>query len=891
LKKLFIPEAIQTSAMDCGPASLKALLEGFGIRASYGRLREACQTDVDGTSIDQIEDAARQLGLDATQVMLPIDHLFAPEADSLPAIVVVRQPNGSTHFVVAWRQHGPWVQLMDPAVGRRWARASQLSRDVYEHAQAVPAEAWRGWAETDSFLKPLRGRLKRLGVRPGGLVEEALRDPGPGALARLDAATRMTDRLVRAGALARGREAERFLSAKDVEIAEEYWSAGLNPDGTVQMRGAVLVQAQGRLKERTTPLSPELAAALSERPSRPGADLLRALREDGVVAPGLVVAGLAAAAAGVAIEAVLLRGFFDLGRELATAGQRAAALGALLAFATALLLVEFQLGKSVLRIGRRLEARLRLKFLEKIPRLTDRYFQSRPISDMGERCHNVHMLRQGPELAAAFLRSVLGMAMTVAAIGWLYPESLGAAAAVAAIAIGIPLLGQPALAERDLKVRSHSGALTRYYLDALLGLTAIRAHAAEQAIRGEQVTLLGEWARAGFALQRTAVTIEGLQFTLSLAASVWLVWTRLAHGGDPGSMLLLIYWVLNLPVMGEEAAQAVWQYPMQRNTALRLLEPLGAPEEAEAARGAAVARAPHIRLDGVTVRAAGITILENVSVEIASGEHLAIVGSSGAGKSSLVGLLLGWHRAAAGSVTVDGRPIEVESLRPHTAWVDPQVQLWNKSLFDNLRYGAGESAAGIDEVLDAAELRSVLRRLPDGLQTALGEGGGLVSGGEGQRVRLGRAMMRREVRLVILDEPARGLDRGRRRVMIERARERWRGATLLCITHDVEDTAGFERVLVVERGGIVEDGSPAELAEMAGSRYRTLLDAEDAVRRGLWAAASWRRLWVEGGKVEEKGAGAASRLGAGGRGPGAGDLPRRGLGDGAPLRGSGAHAD
>jgi ATP-binding cassette subfamily B protein len=875
LKRLFIPEAIQTSAMDCGPASLKALLEGFGIRASYGRLREACQTDVDGTSIDQIEDAARQLGLDATQVMLPIDHLFAPEAESLPAIVVVRQPNGSTHFVVAWRQHGPWVQLMDPAVGRRWARASQLARDVYEHAQAVPPEAWRGWAGTDSFLKPLRGRLKRLGVRPGGLVEEALRDSGPGALARLDAATRMTDRLVRAGALARGREAERFLGAKDVEIAEEYWSAGLNPDGTVQMRGAVLVQAQGRLKERTTPLSPELAAALAERPSRPGADLLRALREDGVVAPGLVVAGLAAAAAGVAIEAVLLRGFFDLGRELATAGQRAAALGALLAFATALLLVEFQLGKSVLRIGRRLEARLRLKFLEKIPRLTDRYFQSRPISDMSERCHNVHMLRQGPELAAAFLRSVLGMAMTVAAIGWLYPESLGAAAAVAAIAIGIPLLGQPALAERDLKVRSHSGALTRYYLDALLGLTAIRAHAAEQAIRGEQGTLLGEWARAGFALQRTAVTIEGLQFTLSLAASVWLVWTRLAHGGEPGSMLLLIYWVLNLPVMGEEAAQAVWQYPMQRNTALRLLEPLGAPEEAEhsGARGLGPgAGGPAIRLDGVTVRASGITILENISVEIGSGEHVAIVGSSGAGKSSLVGLLLGWHRAAAGAVTVDGQPIDVESLRPYTAWVDPQVQLWNKSLFDNLRYGAGESAAGIDEVLDAAELRSVLRRLPDGLQTALGEGGALVSGGEGQRVRLGRAMMRREVRLVILDEPARGLDRGRRRAMIERARERWRGATLLCITHDVEDTSVFERVLVVERGGIVEDGSPAELAGRGDSRYRALLDAEDAVRRGLWAAASWRRLWVEGGKVEERGAG----------GRGTRDLP---------LRGSGAHAD
>jgi ABC-type transport system involved in cytochrome bd biosynthesis fused ATPase/permease subunit len=430
--------------------------------------------------------------------------------------------------------------------------------------------------------------------------------------------------------------------------------------------------------------------------------------------------------------------------------------------------------------------------------LTDRYFQSRPVSDMGERCHNVQMLRQGPELAAGFLRNVFGVAFTVAAIGWPYPESLWAAAVVAAI--GVPLAAQPVLAERDLKLRSHSGALTRYYLDALLGRTAIRAHAAEPAVQGEQAALLGRWARAGFALQRAVVATDGAQFTLSLLVAVGLVWTRLAHGGDAGSMLLLIYWVLNLPVMGEEAAQAVWQFPLQRNTALRLLEPLGAPkaETGCAARAEPRRSAPHIRLDEVTVRAAGITILEKVSLEIPAGTHVAIVGPSGAGKSSLVGLLLGWHRATAGAVTVDGEPIDVEALRAHTAWVDPQVQLWNRSLFDNLCYGGGDAAA-IEEALDGAELRGVLHKLPDGLQTPLGEGGTLVSGGEGQRVRLGRAMMRREVRLAIPDEPARGLDCERRRAAIERARERWWDATLLCITHDVADTEAFERVLVIAR--------------------------------------------------------------------------------------------
>ena len=132
--------------MDCGPAALACLIQGFGLRASYGRLREACQTDVDGTSIDTIEDIAKDVGLRAEQIILPIDHVLATSSDVLPAIAVVRQPGGVLHFVVAWRKHGRLVQVMDPASGRRWPRASAFLDELYEHRMAVPAEAWRAWA-------------------------------------------------------------------------------------------------------------------------------------------------------------------------------------------------------------------------------------------------------------------------------------------------------------------------------------------------------------------------------------------------------------------------------------------------------------------------------------------------------------------------------------------------------------------------------------------------------------------------------------------------------------------------------------------------------------------------------------------------------------------------
>jgi ATP-binding cassette subfamily B protein len=104
-------------------------------------------------------------------------------------------------------------------------------------------------------------------------------------------------------------------------------------------------------------------------------------------------------------------------------------------------------------------------------------------------------------------------------------------------------------------------------------------------------------------------------------------------------------------------------------------------------------------------------------------------------------------------------------------------------------------------------------------------------------------------RLVILDEPFRGLDRENRRLLLERVRSRWQEATLLCITHDVGETLPFERVLVVEGGRVVEDGAPGRLAADAGSRYRGLLDAENEVRAGLWSGSAWRRLRLVGGRV------------------------------------------
>jgi ATP-binding cassette subfamily B protein len=921
-RRFFVPEMVQTSAMDCGPATLKSILEGFGISVSYGRLREACQTDVDGTSIDTMEEVAVQLGLKAEQIMVPSEHLFLSEAHVLPAIVVVNLPGGTTHFIVAWQQVGPFIQVMDPAIGRHWMTRQRFLNELYIHVQVVPAVAWRVWAGSEGFCAPLRQRLAFVSKGEGDaqqLLTTALEDKGWYTLAALDAATRMVEAFIAAGGTIRGTESLAVLERLFSRVCEEppkrfrtvppdYWAVEpvSSEDGKAMLsfRGAVLVRFRGRRRPPTEgepteaaepaeeaeaeeaaipkALSPELAAALEEAPSRPGLAILQYLREDGLLTPATLLTGLSLAAAGIFIQALLLRSILDLGHSLNLFEQRVGALVALFAFFIALFLLEFPIVSIVLRTGRRLENRMRMAFLTKIPRLGDRYFQSRLVSDMAQRAHELRQLRVLPNLAIDFLRLCFEIVLTAIGIIWLNPQGAPVTILATVVVIGLPILVQPLLSERDLRVRTHLGALSRFYLDSLLGLVPIRTHGAEPSMRREHESLLVKWSHASNDFYQVELAAKGVDALVGLIFAALIVFNYIASGGEVSGLLLLFYWTMNIPLLGRALISIAELYPVHRNRVLRLFEPLDAPEDAEGLEEPGEEPAPPeppretpttspssdsppatspqpsgvgITMEHITVYAAGHPILTDINLTIQPGEHVAIIGPSGAGKSSLVGMLLGWYRPASGTVRVDGQPLsgaQVHTLRRETVWVDPAVQLWNRSLLENIRYGNTTSAIPLTDLpIEQANLFRVLERLPHGLQTTLGEGGGLVSGGEGQRVRLGRAMFRSGVRLVILDEPFRGLDRGQRRELLVRAREYWRDATLLFISHDVGESQTFDRTLVIEHGAIVEDAAPAVLAARPDSRYQALLRAEEAVRSGMWTSTTWRRLWLEGGQLRE----------------------------------------
>ncbi len=299
-------------------------------------------------------------------------------------------------------------------------------------------------------------------------------------------------------------------------------------------------------------------------------------------------------------------------------------------------------------LGRRLEIRLRLAFLEKIPRLGDRYFQSRLKSDMAERSHSIHLIRRLPELGGQLLRYSFEIVFTTAGIIWIDPAARPSRCSPRSPPSRFRSRRNLCLMERDLRLRTHAGALTHFYLDALLGLVAIHTHGGQPAVRREHESLLTEWARAGLNLQRAVLSLETLQFLAGFGLAIWLLASHLGRGGRsrrgvaagllgaesagarPGSRdhCVAVSFVSQRHAAIAGAARAHW------NSERRALSPT--TELAQPCRST---------FENVSVVAAGHQILRDINLSIPAGSHVAIVGASGAGKSSLVGLLLGWHRA------------------------------------------------------------------------------------------------------------------------------------------------------------------------------------------------------------------------------------------------------
>lgn len=215
--------------------------------------------------------------------------------------------------------------------------------------------------------------------------------------------------------------------------------------------------------------------------------------------------------------------------------------------------------------------------------------------------------------------------------------------------------------------------------------------------------------------------------------------------------------------------------------------------------------------------------LNDVSFTADPGEVIALVGSSGAGKSSIVKLLLRFYDPDAGSVRIDGRDLRTlttASYRDNIAVLLQEALVFDGSIRDNIAYGRTEATE--DEVLAAAHAAGVdefARTLPEGYDTVIGQRGRRLSGGQRQRVAIARAMIR-DARVLILDEPTAGLDTAAAREILAPLRRLMRNRTTLLITHNLATTHDADTVLVLDDGQIADTGDHHSLLNRSAPYQR-----------------------------------------------------------------------
>ena len=376
-------------------------------------------------------------------------------------------------------------------------------------------------------------------------------------------------------------------------------------------------------------------------------------------------------------------------------------------------------------------------------------------------------------------------------------------------------------------------ALSGALLDLLRGMTTLRANSRVDAM-GRQLDEMGErYRRDTMKTLRlaflSALTLE-LVAMLGVAMVAVTVGVRLAHGGMPFEAALIAL------ILAPEAYQPLRQLGAHfhaaadgRAAAEGIFETLDLEPAVTDDGGGRTPPDPRehpIELVGVGYRYPGSRqwAVDDVTLTIAPGDHLTLIGANGSGKSTLAALLCRLADPEAGEIRVGGaglRDLDLAAWRAGIAWVPQRPHLFSGSLAENVALGApGASVEDIGAAVEAAGLGPLVESMPAGLDTQVGDGGVPLSGGERQRVALARAMLR-DAAMVILDEPFAHLDAETADALRPALEAFIAGRTAVTITHHPEAIDGAHRVVRMEHGRVVSDhalGAPREEGVAASAR-------------------------------------------------------------------------
>ena len=216
-------------------------------------------------------------------------------------------------------------------------------------------------------------------------------------------------------------------------------------------------------------------------------------------------------------------------------------------------------------------------------------------------------------------------------------------------------------------------------------------------------------------------------------------------------------------------------------------------------------------------------VLHNLNLHVDKGETIALVGESGAGKSTILNLVIGFNQVNRGEVLIDGhnmKDIDLRSYRKHLAVVPQTSILFSGTIRDNITYGVDNvDEATLDEIVKAANLTDLINSLPDGLDTMVGEHGGKLSGGQRQRISIARALIRNP-KVIVLDEATSALDSISEKLIQEALNNLTKDRTTFIVAHRLSTIKDADKIAVIADGHCVEYGTYDELMNLKGEFYQ-----------------------------------------------------------------------